>query len=452
LSPSFTDLGAPADLLTALSRSGITTPFPIQIATIPDLMAGRDVCGKAPTGSGKTLAFGIPLVARVGQGQPGQPRALVLSPTRELALQIRTTLEPLGHVRKRKVLAIYGGMSYDPQRRALKRGVDIVVACPGRLMDLINQRALRLDGIEIVVIDEADRMADMGFLPDVRTLLDMMPATRQTVLFSATLDGDIDVLVKRYQKQPVRHDVTAPEDEATPARHVFWRAERHERVALTTEVVSGVGSTIVFCRTKHGVDRLTEQLEQTGVRAAAIHGGRSQRQREQALDSFRRGRVDALIATDVAARGVHVDGVECVVHFDPPDDTKAYVHRSGRTARAGLTGVVISFVGRDKARSTRRLQEELDLPIGLVRPDVDDLRGPDAPPRRQRPARSEPAVSSGEPGRSGQPVPSGRPSRQLVAAAQRSGERRPLQDGRDAHAAPAGQRHRPATRTGARPR
>jgi superfamily II DNA/RNA helicase len=372
LQPSFASLGVPSDIVAALDRKGITEPFPIQSATIPDALAGRDVCGKAPTGSGKTLAFGIGAVARLTgkPSRPRHPRVLVLAPTRELAAQVATELQVLATPRNLRVDSFYGGVGYGPQLKALSRGVDVAVACPGRLGDLIERGSIRLDAVEIVVIDEADRMADMGFLPDVRRLLDLTPANRQTLLYSATLDGDIDVLVRRYQDHPARHELEVDEDDANAAVHLFWKVSSGDRVDRTAEVVAASGPTIVFCRTKHSTDRIARQLEQRGVRAAAIHGDRSQKQRERALDSFVRGAVDALVATDVAARGIHVDGVNAVVHFDPPADSKDYVHRSGRTARAGATGVVVSLVTPDKAAAVKRLQRDLDVPMGTTPPDV----------------------------------------------------------------------------------
>ena len=292
LQPSFASLGVPSDIVAALERKSITEPFPIQSATIPDALAGRDVCGKAPTGSGKTLAFGIGAVGRLTgkPSRPKHPRVLVLTPTRELAAQVATELRALATPRNLRVDSFYGGVGYGPQLKALSRGVDVAVACPGRLGDLIERGSIRLDAVEIVVIDEADRMADMGFLPDVRRILDLTPSDRQTLLFSATLDGDIDVLVRRYQHDPSRHELEADEDDTVAAVHLFWKVQSGDRVARTADVASASGPTIVFCRTKHGTDRIARQLEQHGVRAAAIHGDRSQKQREKALDCVHPGR------------------------------------------------------------------------------------------------------------------------------------------------------------------
>ncbi len=388
LQPSFASLGVPTDIVAALDRKSITEPFPIQSMTIPDALAGRDVCGKAPTGSGKTLAFGISAVARLSgkPSRPKHPRVLVLTPTRELAAQVASELQILATPRNLRVDSFYGGVGYGPQLKALSRGVDVAVACPGRLGDLIERGSIRLDAVEVVILDEADRMADMGFLPDVKRLLDLTPANRQTLLFSATLDGDIDVLVKRYQKDPARHELEVDENDASAAVHLFWRASSGDRVAVTADIAAAAGPTIVFSRTKHATDRIARQLEQRGIRAAAIHGDRSQKQREKALDLFIRGAVDALVATDVAARGIHVDGVNAVVHFDPPADSKDYVHRSGRTARAGATGVVVSLITPDKAGAVKRLQRDLGVPIGTTSPDVAAITAVIGEPPKRRPS------------------------------------------------------------------
>jgi superfamily II DNA/RNA helicase len=401
LQPSFASLGVPTDIVAALGRKSITEPFPIQSATIPDALAGRDVCGKAPTGSGKTLAFGIGAVARLSgkPSQPRHPRVLVLTPTRELAAQVATELRALATPRNLRVDSFYGGVGYGPQLKALSRGVDVAVACPGRLGDLIERGSIHLDAVEIVVIDEADRMADMGFLPDVRRLLDLTPPDRQTLLFSATLDGDIDVLVRRYQHEPARHELDADDDDSQAAVHLFWKVSSGDRVDRTADIAAASGPTIVFSRTKHGTDRIARQLEQRGVRAAAIHGDRSQKQRERALDAFIRGAVDALVATDVAARGIHVDGVNAVVHFDPPADAKDYVHRSGRTARAGATGVVVSLVTPDKAGAVKRIQRDLGMPLGTTTPAIGEITAVVGEPPERRPSDPRrPAEAAGRGG------------------------------------------------------
>ncbi len=374
---TFESLGVPGELARSLHDRGILAPFPIQAATIPAALAGRDVCGRAPTGAGKTLAFGIPLMQRVGRARPGSPRALVLAPTRELAAQICDELRQLAHP-EQTVDAFYGGVGFGNQLRALRHGVDVAVACPGRLADLINQGHVKLGEVDLVVLDEADRMADMGFLHEVKRLLDACAKERQTLLFSATLDGDVDVIIRRYMHDPVRHEEAGADPEGDTAEHLFWSVERPDRVDLVGQIVSRIGTTIVFCRTKRGADRVAKQLGSRGVAAVAIHGDRSQNQRERALEDFRSGRARAIIATDVAARGIHVDGVSCVIHFDPSEDAKDYVHRSGRTGRAGATGTVISFVSREQRRDMTRQQRSLGRQIEVVELRAADL--PEAPP------------------------------------------------------------------------
>ena len=364
---TFADLGVPEAISSALAQRGIHHPFEIQSATIADILAGRDVCGRAPTGSGKTLAFGIPLVATVSQGLPYHPRALVLVPTRELADQITAELESFAG--RLKVHAVYGGVGYGGQRAALKRGVDILVACPGRLEDLIEQGSIRLKDVDQVVVDEADRMADMGFLPAVRRVLDQTSANRQTVLFSATLDGDVARIVNEYQRNPVRHEVKAVGNDASKAEHVFWLTDRDDRVEVTSQIIANAWPAIVFCRTRHGADRLARQLEMKGIIAAPIHGGRSQSQRTRALEDFTGKRVQALIATDVAARGIHVDDVTSVIHFDPPEDHKAYIHRSGRTARAGRTGLVVSILLSDQIKAAKQMQRQIKIDHAPIKVD-----------------------------------------------------------------------------------
>jgi superfamily II DNA/RNA helicase len=370
---SFLDLGVSEAMARKLDALGITSPFPIQVATLPDAMAGRDVSGRAPTGSGKTLAFSLPIATHVERGKPGRPRALILVPTRELASQVRDTLVPLAEQRQRRVMTIYGGTNIRTDQQRLRKGADIVVATPGRLADLIQRRDINLGDVDLVVIDEADRMADMGFLPEVKRLLDATSPNRQTLLFSATLDGDVDVLVKRYQKDPVRHEVHTPEEDIGDVRHVFFAAERGERRKLTGKVVRDRGQAIVFTRTKHGADRLAKQLAQDGIRTAAIHGNRSQGQRERALAGFHSGSVHALIATDVAARGIHVDNVAVVVHHDLPATDKDYVHRSGRTGRAGATGLVVTFVAEEQFKDLDDIQRSLEMPRGVHATDMSVL-------------------------------------------------------------------------------
>jgi superfamily II DNA/RNA helicase len=335
----------------------------VPLAITPAL-AGKDICGRAPTGSGKTIAFGIPVAARVGRARPGSPQALILAPTRELAGQIESEMALLmGSDRRGRVAAFYGGVGFATQLSALRRGVDVAVACPGRLKDLIGRRAISLTDVSIVVIDEADRMADMGFLPEVKAILDQVRPDRQTLLFSATLDGDVDVLVRRYQRSPMRVSVEKDERRSPSTTHHWMDTPREDRVAVASGLVASHGRSIVFCRTKHGTDRVTKQLVGAGVKAVALHGGRTQSQRERALEAFSSGRAEALVATDVAARGIHVDGVSCVIHFDLPATPKDYLHRSGRTGRAGADGAVISLVTPADLGSVRALQEAIGHPL-----------------------------------------------------------------------------------------
>ncbi|MET0567257.1 MAG: DEAD/DEAH box helicase [Acidimicrobiia bacterium] len=363
---SFAELGLPESFTETLERRGITSPFPIQAMTIPDLLAGHDIAGRAPTGSGKTLAFGLPALVRLARGRSRRPRGLILSPTRELADQILTELQPFAKAVGRSMLAVYGGVSYGPQRSRLQQGIDLLVACPGRLEDLMAQGVVNLGDVDLVIVDEADRMADMGFLPAVKRILDMTAPTRQTILFSATLDRDVAALTQRYQRNPVRHESELQDEAALSAEHHFWKVDRANRTAHVARVVSSASPSIVFTRTRHGADRLAKQLAGAGVTAVALHGGRSQQQRTRALKDFSTGRTQALVATDVAARGIHVDGVASVIHFDPPEDEKAYVHRSGRTARAGASGMVVSLVDGSQVKSAERLRRSL----GIVSPMV----------------------------------------------------------------------------------
>lgn len=372
MTPSFADLGVPSFISDALAARGITHPFEIQAATVADGLAGRDVCGRAPTGSGKTIAFGVPLVATTERAEPGHPRALVLAPTRELADQITAELRSFSG--RLRIDAVYGGVGYGKQVSALRRGVDVLVACPGRLEDLIQRGDVSLDAVDNVVLDEADRMADMGFLPVVRRLLDQTSDDRRTMLFSATLDGDVAKLTRDYQRDPVRHEVGDETPDVTSAEHRFVMVERLERNAIVAETVNEAWPSIVFTRTRHGADRLARQMNKLGFAASPIHGGLSQNARNRALDAFTDGKVHALIATDVAARGIHVDGVASVVHYDPPEDHKTYIHRSGRTARAGAGGLVVSLVQPDQRTDYRKIQRKVGLDEAL-----DDRRSADEP-------------------------------------------------------------------------
>jgi superfamily II DNA/RNA helicase len=352
--PTFAELGVPAPLVASLARQGIEAPFPIQVAAIPDVLEGRDVLGRGKTGSGKTLAFGLPLLTLLGgrKAAPKRPLALILVPTRELAMQVQEVLEPLGRSLGLRFKTVIGQTSMPRQIDALRRGVEVLVATPGRLKDLMRQGACDLRDIEITVLDEADHMADMGFLPDVTDILDEVRPDGQRLLFSATLDKDVDVLVRRYLHDPVTHAI-GPVDEsvATMDHHLLLVAPK-DKNAVTAEIANRDGRTILFARTKHGVDRLAKQLAQVGVRAAGLHGGKSQNLRTRTLAEFREGSIRVLVATDVAARGIHVDDVSMVVHIDPPADHKDYMHRAGRTARAGESGTVVTLVLPHQVRST----------------------------------------------------------------------------------------------------
>jgi superfamily II DNA/RNA helicase len=351
MTTDFGTLGVPAPLVATLAAEGKTTPFPIQVDTLPDTLAGRDVLGRGRTGSGKTLAFSLPLVARLGTGlaggarRSGLPLALILAPTRELATQIAAVVTPLADAYDLTVTTIYGGVSQNRQVAALKAGVDIVVACPGRLEDLMGQRLISLDAIEITVIDEADHMADLGFLPGVTRILAATPAGGQRLLFSATLDNGVDKLVKRFLHNPVMHSVNEiDEPPVKMTHHVFGVEGVEAKKELVQRLASGTGRRILFMRTKHHAKKLAQQLTASGIPAVDLHGNLSQPQRDRNLAAFSDGSVRVLVATDVAARGVHVDDVELVVHVDPPTEHKAYLHRSGRTARAGSEGDVVTLV------------------------------------------------------------------------------------------------------------
>jgi superfamily II DNA/RNA helicase len=366
--PTFLDLGVDARLSRHLGDLGITNPLPIQAATIPDALAGRDICGQAPTGSGKTLAFGLPLLAMASGAAPKLPKALVLVPTRELAEQVREVLTTLTGSKANRVVALYGGTGYEGQRKALRRGADIVVACPGRLEDLVARGDLRLREVHTVVLDEADRMVDMGFVRPVCRLLDQTAPGRQVLLFSATMDKEVEAISRRYQREPVHCEIDAEPSQARDVTHHFWRVDRAERVNLTAQLIAHHGQAFVFCRTKHGADRVARQLRAAGIDSAPIHGDRSQPQRARALASFADGRTRALVGTDVVARGIHVDDVPCVVHFDLPGDAESYVHRSGRTGRAGNTGTVVCLVPSDQQGEVRALQRDLGFPTTVTEP------------------------------------------------------------------------------------
>ncbi len=364
---TFIDLGIPKKYADKLTARGITAPFEIQEATLPDGLAGFDVCGKAPTGSGKTIAFGLVLALRLQKSKSGQPGGLVLVPTRELAIQVAKEIGILCDGSDLRVASVYGGAGYGPQVKAV-RGASIIVATPGRLEDLLERRDMSLSSVTIAVLDEADRMSDMGFLPAVRRILRALPKQRQVMLFSATLDGDISQVVKEFQHDPKRHESKSQEAEPD-IDHKFWIVSRNDRVQTIAQLVNTYERIILFSRTKHGCDRLAKQLDNAGVRSSVIHGNKSQAQRERSLEEFRRGKSNVLVATDVAARGIHIDDVPCVLHFDPPADYKDYIHRSGRTGRAGSKGVVISLVDPSQKRSVGKLARDAGVGADFVAPE-----------------------------------------------------------------------------------
>ena len=363
---TFDSLGVSAKLVSSLSTQGITKPFPIQSLTIPDAMAGLDVCGKAKTGSGKTLAFGLPLLQRTKKARPGHPRSLILVPTRELAVQVTETLSPLAEVVGLRVASVYGGADMERQIKRLRKGVDVVVATPGRLIDLGDRKEISVSDVKILVLDEADRMADLGFMPQVEWVLRRIPQQHQTLLFSATLDGAIDHLVKSYLSDPVRHEAASKSVTVEEMEHRFVQVHQMDKVKVAASICQGVFKTLVFVRTKRGADRLVAALRKEGVKAAAIHGDLRQGARERALKDFGDGKLPALVATDVAARGLHIDSVDVVIHYDPPEDHKAYLHRSGRTARAGEAGVVVTLVLWDQILDVEKIQKRVGLKLPIV--------------------------------------------------------------------------------------
>ena len=374
MTTTFATLGLSPELVAALTAANIADPFPIQALTIPDGLAGRDVCGKAKTGSGKTLAFGLPMIERTEKATPNRPRSLVLVPTRELALQVRDALAPLAAARDLKVGVLYGGAAVERQVAALSAGIDIAVATPGRLIDLLDRDAMSLGDVSFVVIDEADRMADMGFLPQVEWVLRKLNGHPQTLLFSATLDGDVRYLVRHYLRDSVRHEVVSLQTTVEEMEHRFLAVHQMDKVLVTAAIAAGVKRTLVFVRTKRGADRLVTQLRREGVQARAIHGDLRQQMREKALNDFSEGKLAVLVATDVAARGIHVDAIDVVVHYDPPEDAKAYLHRSGRTARAGEAGLVATLVLWDQTLHVERLQKRLGVRQPIVEVFSNDRR------------------------------------------------------------------------------
>jgi superfamily II DNA/RNA helicase len=379
MTTTFAALGVSAPLVEALAAQGILEPFPIQALTIADALAGRDVLGKAKTGSGKTLAFGVPLLDTIGQAEPRRPHGLVLVPTRELANQVKDVLVPLGKSIGLKVSAFYGGVGMEPQIDALRAGVDVIIGTPGRLIDLMDRGELSFSAVQVLVLDEADRMADMGFLPQVQKILHRVDGDHQTMLFSATLDRGIDRLVARYLNDPLSHEVESSEETVEEMHHRFLLVHQMDKVKVAAAIARGVDRTLVFCRTKRGADKLVENLMRERVKAGAIHGDLRQAARERALADFSAGKLPVLVATDVAARGIHVDGVDVVIHYDPPEDHKAYLHRSGRTARAGEAGVAVMLSLWNEENDVRVIQRRLQLDAPIVEvfsndPRLADLR------------------------------------------------------------------------------
>ncbi|MCF6378627.1 DEAD/DEAH box helicase [Nocardioides KLBMP 9356] len=375
---TFADLGVPSSLVQILEQQGITTPTPIQTATLPDSLAGRDVLGRGRTGSGKTYAFLLPLVARLDASKlpamPRKPRALILAPTRELVGQIEASLKPLADATGLTTRTVFGGVGQNPQVTALKKGVDIVIACPGRLEDLMGQGYADLSAVEITVLDEADHMADLGFLPGVRRIMDKTPRTGQRMLFSATLDKAIDVLVKRFLTDAVTHEADSAQSPVATMKHHVLHLSREQRVPVLVDLTSAPGRTVVFTRTKYGAKALARQLNKNGVPSVELHGNLSQNARTRNMEAFHAGHATTLVATDIAARGIHVDDVSLVVHADPPVEHKAYLHRSGRTARAGNEGTVITLMTDEQQRDVRDLTRQAG-----IKPVTTKVDGPSHP-------------------------------------------------------------------------
>ena len=369
--PSFADLGVPAALVASLTADGITSPFPIQVATLPDTLAGRDVLGRGRTGSGKTLAFSLPLVVRLtgGTRRPRQPRALVLVPTRELANQVLAVVQPLARATGLTTAVVFGGVGQGPQVKALAPGVDVLIACPGRLEDLIGQGFCDLSGVEVTILDEADHMADLGFLPAVKRLLDRTPEVGQRMLFSATLDNGVDVIVKRYLTHPTTHSVDPAIAPVSTMTHHVFSVSAADKAAVVMQLASGQERSVLFMRTKHTAKKLAKQLTAAGVPAVELHGNLGQGARERNLAAFTDGSTRVLVATDIAARGIHVDDIALVVHVDPPTEHKAYLHRSGRTARAGAGGIVVTIATPDQSGEVRSLTKQAG-----IRPTTSNVR------------------------------------------------------------------------------
>ncbi|WP_103510108.1 DEAD/DEAH box helicase [Streptomyces sp. SM13] len=382
---TFGDLGLPEGIVRKLAQNGVTAPFPIQAATIPDALAGKDILGRGRTGSGKTLSFGLPLLASLSGGttEKKKPRGIILTPTRELAMQVADALQPYGDVLGLKMKVVCGGTSMGNQIYALERGVDVLVATPGRLRDIINRGACSLASVQVAVLDEADQMSDLGFLPEVTELLDQIPGGGQRMLFSATMENEIGTLVKRYLSNPVTHEVDSAQGNVTTMSHHVLVVKPKDKAPVTAAIAARKGRTIIFVRTQLGADRIAEQLIESGVKADALHGGMTQGARTRVLEDFKKGYVNALVATDVAARGIHVDGIDLVLNVDPAGDHKDYLHRSGRTARAGKSGVVVSLALPHQRRQIFRLMEDAGVDAsrhivqgaGVFEPEVAEITG-----------------------------------------------------------------------------
>jgi superfamily II DNA/RNA helicase len=450
VAPDFRSLGVPEAVARVLDDRGLETAFPIQAATLPTTLAGRDVLGRGRTGSGKTLAFGIPAMVRISESrtrrEPKRPRGLVLVPTRELANQVLASIEPLGAALGLRTTVVYGGVGQNPQATALRKGVDVLVATPGRLEDLINQGLCDLGAVEVTVLDEADHMSDMGFLPAVKRLLDKTPKRGQRMLFSATMDNDVDVLVRRYLTDPMTHSVDSATAPPPAMKHHLLNVRADEKAAVIRELASGYGRAVLFTRTKHTAKRLAKQLSAAGVPAVDLHGNLSQNARERNLAAFSSGEVRVLTATDIAARGIHVDDVELVVHVDPPAEHKSYLHRSGRTARAGASGSVVTLVTPEQKRDVATLVRLAKInPTTLaVRAGSEELRRLVGPPA---PKVDAPVPAAGD----------SRPQRQRSAGQQgsRAGQQRSRNGEQGSRAgqgqAPGGSRRRRRSRGRGRP-
>ncbi|MFD3404372.1 DEAD/DEAH box helicase [Kribbella sp. NPDC058693] len=437
---TFAELGVPAPLVAALDASGVTNPFPIQAATLPDSLAGKDVLGRGRTGSGKTYAFVLPVLTRLAASgskrRPNQPRALILAPTRELATQIQASITPLADTLGLRSMTIFGGVGHGPQINGLRKGADIVVACPGRLEDHIQAGHAKLGAVEITVLDEADHMADLGFLPAVRRILEATPATAQRLLFSATLDAGVDVLVRRFMTNPVTHSVDSARSPVAKMTHHVLHVQPDTRLPVLVDLTAAPGRTLVFTRTKYGAKSLTKKLIAQGVPAVELHGNLSQGARTRNLEAFSDGTAKTLVATDIAARGIHVDNVTLVIHADPPIEHKAYLHRSGRTARAGAEGTVVTLMTDDQVRDVRDLTRKAGIAATVTKLTTGDpLLSELAPGERTyvepaaTPVQTERAAGSGGNG-SGRGNRRGRASGSTQSATgKRSGQKRSSQSG-----------------------